>query len=656
VNHQRTTHGVVARTPRPVRHRFTRLARGVVATLSLVLVAAPLTVLNVASSSADQFSGDATHDIVVGAPAVAVAGVDDAFRVSVAAGAPFVIPAVSDGVSTDVFHYATTGTNTAGCTVTTDGKDFAYATTGQCTLQITAVPTVDSDGDTDGLTAGSFDVSWCDEFGFSECAESATLTVTVTSAPQSIVLASATVVYPWSTPLRATGYVGSGPVSYAVTGGTATGCTITTQSVLSTTSTGTCLVVASIAAGGGYSASSSSVATFSFVNHAQSIALASQSAHFPSSFALRATGYLGSGPVTYAVTGGTATGCAINAQNILSTSTNGTCLVVASIAAGGGYSAASSSVATFDVASRAQSIYLASQSVRFRASVPLVATGYLGGGVITYAIAGGTASGCVISVHHRVTARSPGTCLVIAGIASDSTYSSAVSDVATITFRHPPVVILAQSIGLASTRVSYHGALALQATGYYGFGIVSYQLVGGSAAGCTISPSDVLTASSAGTCLVSASIAAAGRYAAAVSPVATITFDAAPPPPPPPPPPPTVTMSVVPFAEGSVVLTPALDNQIAAIAARVKSMKYHVIDVTGYTDNVFTPAFNQTLNQSRASAVVAQLTSDLAALHVTGVTVDIVTNPTSYVFQTGPNVTAQNRAINRRVVATLKVS
>ena len=115
-------------------------------------------------------------------------------------------------------------------------------------------------------------------------------------------------------------------------------------------------------------------------------------------------------------------------------------------------------------------------------------------------------------------------------------------------------------------------------------------------------------------------------------------------------------MSVVPFAEGSIVLTPALDDQIAAIAAQVKVKKYHVVDITGYTDNVFTPAFNQTLNQNRAVAVVAQLTADLAAMHVTGVTVTIVTTPTSYVFQPDSNVTAQGRAFNRRVVATLKVS
>jgi outer membrane protein OmpA-like peptidoglycan-associated protein len=115
-------------------------------------------------------------------------------------------------------------------------------------------------------------------------------------------------------------------------------------------------------------------------------------------------------------------------------------------------------------------------------------------------------------------------------------------------------------------------------------------------------------------------------------------------------------MNVVSFAEGSVNLSPTLDRQIAEIAARVKTKHYHVVDLTGYTDNVFTPAFNQTLNQNRAVAVESQLTADLVALHVVGVTVSIVTTPSAFVYVPIANVTAPDRAHNRRVVATLKAS
>ena len=81
-----------------------------------------------------------------------------------------------------------------------------------------------------------------------------------------------------------------------------------------------------------------------------------------------------------------------------------------------------------------------------------------------------------------------------------------------------------------------------------------------------------------------------------------------------------------------------------------------MVDLTPFTDNVFTPAFNLTLNQNRAMAVEVQLQADLVAVHATDVSVVIVTTPATSVFQPDSNVTAQGRAYNRRVVATLKAS
>ena len=319
---------------------------------------------------------------------------------------------------------------------------------------------------------------------------------------------------------------------------------------------------------------------------------------------------------------------------------------------------------TVTVNSASQSIRLASRRARLHSSLPLVATGYLGTGDVSYSVVGGSAPGCLISVvdaKSRLSAEGPGTCFVTAHIAADDTYLAATSGTAVFRFIAPKVIIRSQTIDLAPARLHFGASVTLDATGYRGSGAVTYEVVGGTATGCGIDATDTLTATSAGTCLVVASIAASPGFAAASSAATAFTFEPAPvkPPrtvPPPPAPPATINVSVVPFAEGSDLLTPQLDLQIAAIAKTVAAKKYHVVDLTPFTDNVFTPAFNLTLNQNRAMAVEVQLQADLVAVHATDVSVVIVTTPATSVFQPDSNVTAQGRAYNRRVVATLKAS
>jgi outer membrane protein OmpA-like peptidoglycan-associated protein len=90
------------------------------------------------------------------------------------------------------------------------------------------------------------------------------------------------------------------------------------------------------------------------------------------------------------------------------------------------------------------------------------------------------------------------------------------------------------------------------------------------------------------------------------------------------------------------------------MAMTIKKFHYKTVDLTGYTDNVFTAAFNVTLNQNRAQAISALLSQDLQALKVTGVTITIVSGYSIVLVAT--NTTAKGRAENRRVVATLKAS
>ena len=402
---------------------------------------------------------------------------------------------------------------------------------------------------------------------------------------------------------------------------------------------------------------------------------------------------------TYAVVGTNSAGCVLSSDSTQVTfSSAGTCVIeVTSVPApepssGWGYAVGShfpfgfawgwhrhhhfdddddTPVATADltlsVAAAGQSIRLSSRAARLHSSVPLVATGYLGTGNVSYGLVGGSATGCsiaLVNAKNRLTSKSPGTCLVVARIGADGQYLAASSHVAVFRFLKPRVVIDAQSITLASSRVHYGASVQLDATGYRGTGAVTYQVTGGTATNCSIDANDVLSAGGAGTCVVTASIAPSAGFAAASSPPATVTFEAKPAPPrkvvpPPPAPPATVVRSVVPFDEGSDVLTPSLDAQIQAIATLVVSKKYHVVDLTAYTDNVFTPAFNLALNQNRAMAVETQLQADLMTAHASGVSVVIVapaSTPSTTSFQPDSNVTAQGRAYNRRVVATLKAS
>jgi OOP family OmpA-OmpF porin len=113
-------------------------------------------------------------------------------------------------------------------------------------------------------------------------------------------------------------------------------------------------------------------------------------------------------------------------------------------------------------------------------------------------------------------------------------------------------------------------------------------------------------------------------------------------------------VTIQPFAEGSYALSSKLKSEIRGMAKSIQKSRYKTVNLSGYTDNVFTAAFNVTLNQNRAKAVFTQLSLDLHTLKVTGVAVTIV--PGYSVVLVASNATAKGRAQNRRVVATLKAN
>jgi len=181
---------------------------------------------------------------------------------------------------------------------------------------------------------------------------------------------------------------------------------------------------------------------YSIPNYNQTITLSSlgtSSKTFPYSQALSmsASGSVGSGAITYAITaGGSATGCALsNSSNTatITASTSGTCLVSATIAADAYYNAATSSALTFTFNKANQSaLSITSTSGSFGTPLTLATNGGSGGGLVSFVYAAGTTT-CTL-VSGVLTPAATGTCLVTATKATDDNYTAISSSQTTITF------------------------------------------------------------------------------------------------------------------------------------------------------------------------------------------------------------------------------
>ena len=110
-------------------------------------------------------------------------------------------------------------------------------------------------------------------------------------------------------------------------------------------------------------------------------------------------------------------------------------------------------------------------------------------------------------------------------------------------------------------------------------------------------------------------------------------------------------MAIKPFAEASHTLTKPLLAQVWRLALSIKRQHYTTVTLTGYTDNVFTPAMDALVIRERSLAVSRQLQFDLGRLKVRWVTITIAPGVTIPLVTL--NTTPSSRALNRRVVATL---
>jgi|GEM_PF-1924866 len=240
---------------------------------------------------------------------------------------------------------------------------------------------------------------------------------------------------------------------------------------------------------------------------------------------LTSSGGSGNGAVTYAVTNGTATDCA-ESGGVLTATGFGTCNVTATKAGDSPYLPISSQTVevSFYALTQEPLTFPSSRTGPIGTPIALTLWGGSGTGLVTYAVANGTATGCAESFG-ALRATSVGTCSVSATKAADATYAETSSATLEFTFSllEQDELVVTSTSGVAGT------PLTLTYSGGSGTGAVSYMLftfVPSSASDCVVENGTV-SASSAGTCNVAAYKAGSGNFNEAYG-YGAVTFAAAP--------------------------------------------------------------------------------------------------------------------------------
>jgi len=206
--------------------------------------------------------------------------------------------------------------------------------------------------------------------------------------------------------------------------------------------------------------------------------------------------------------------CSISTTGSLSASAATSCKVTVTKAASKGYSAATSASKTFTFAAPAPSVKISNTSLSAKVGVTITvtATGGSGTGAYNFATTGAVCS--INSVTGVLSALAVGTCPVTV------TKGSVTSLPVTFTFTEgdQPALVIGND---TSTDSLVGTATSVFTTGGAGTGAVSYSVTG---TGCTIDASGALNDAAAGNCVVTATKASDGNFAAATSAPATFTF------------------------------------------------------------------------------------------------------------------------------------
>jgi hypothetical protein len=401
----------------------------------------------------------------------------------------------SGGSGTGAVSFSVTTAGSAGCSIS--GTTLTNSSAGSCT--VTATKAADDD--------------------YNE-AVSPAATITISPIAQAaLTISTTTGSFNSSLDLDVSGGSDDGAVSYVVSGsGGSAGCSVA-GSVLSSTSAGTCSVTATMAGNTDYNPVSSGATTITFGKIVQAaLTITTTSGSFNSPLTLGVSGGSDSGAVTYTVGNAGTAGCAV-AGAVLAATSSGTCSVTATMAGNSNYNAVSSSATTITIGKIAQAgLSITSTSGSFKTPLAITVSGGSDNGSISYSVDDPGSAGCSIT-SGVLSSTSAGTCAVTATMAGNGNYNSVSSASTTITIAKTSQAALT----ITSTSGIYSSPLTLAVSGGSDNGAVSYTLDSAGSAGCSISGGS-LSATGAGTCSVTATMAANADFNAVSSPATTITI------------------------------------------------------------------------------------------------------------------------------------
>lgn len=350
-----------------------------------------------------------------------------------------------------------------------------------------------------------------------------TLTTALTPQPTlTVVSTSGTFGTPLT--LSTSGGAGNGAVTYSVTNGTASGCSIA-NGELSASSAGTCKVTASKAADATYDSATSVATDVTLGKATRTLSFGTTTSYtlaYGATQTVTATPSAGSGDgaVTYSVSSGTACTVGSNDGLIRVVESTGSCVVSATVAQGTNYlSATTSTQVTVNGTAKTMTITGGSPTVNFGTNFTptaldsgskLVGTQTVDHAQTTYTFEGinGTQYGptTVKPVNAGKYSVLPSNLVITGGSASnyDITYLPG-----TLTINKAPRTL---SFATTAYTVAYGNTQSVIATASTGDGTITYS--DGSSTACTVDSAtgEVSVTSGAGTCEISASIDASTNH------------------------------------------------------------------------------------------------------------------------------------------------
>ena len=209
--------------------------------------------------------------------------------------------------------------------------------------------------------------------------------------------------------------------------------------------------------------------------------------------------------------------CTVSGFNITMV-TVGTCTLTASQAGNDYYNAATSVEQSFEISQASQTITFTDPADRPWSATPFTLAPTASSS-LTVVLTSSTAEVCSVT-GFDVTMLKAGTCTLVAAQAGNTNYAAATN----VTREFEIAKISQSTLNIAATTVNYGSTLTLTTSGGTGSGAVSYAVTTAGTAGCSVDGS-MLSATSAGSCTVTATKAADDRYNSASSGATTITVN-----------------------------------------------------------------------------------------------------------------------------------